>query len=490
LFVKILFVTPQLGSWATHGHHVAPNQMHAQWAAYVREHGAADVEVLDCKVLGIRFEHMLKTVKDKNPDVVVLGDILHSYGGFAVQKYFNEAAAGIKKALPAAKIVVGGLWYSSLSTETLEQNPAIDFVVMGEGEVTFCELVEALKKGRAHVEDIPGLASRKDGKVVWGPVRELIEDLDTLPLPAYDLFPMDKYVGHTYWKPFVEIVTSRGCTHGCTFCYEWSEHDPRGIKNFNRWRAKSARRVVDEVELLEKKFGVKVMVVQEDNFNINGRRVREFCEEKIKRGLSMKWVSLGCASDWVRLEKDVPLMKRAGMFMGVFGIEVANNEELRRLDKGITVDQIYKTIDILRKNDIAIVGDIMIGFDYDTEDIIKERFAFAEKVDPDVMWVGYLTPPPGSPIWKDVVRRGWVDLQKIDILKWDFLHPVIPTEHLSIEDLGRLGAWGMREFYAQPGRMQRIFGSNFDELAKLCFKDVMAGVGKWEAGAVKGEKHI
>jgi len=488
--VKILFVTPQLGSWATHGHHVAPNQMHAQWAAYVREHGAADVEVLDCKVSGIRFEHMLEIVKDKHPDVVVLGDILHSYGGFAVQKYFNEASAGIKKVFPSAKIVTGGLWYSSLSTETLEQNPAIDFVVMGEGEVTFSELIEALKKGRTHFEAIPGLASRKDGKVVWGPVRELIEDLDTLPLPAYDLFPMDKYVGHTYWKPFVEIVTSRGCTHGCTFCYEWSEHDPRGIKNFNRWRAKSAKRVVDEVELLEKKFGTKAMVIQEDNFNINGRRVREFCEEKIKRGLNMKWVSLGCASDWVRLEQDVPLMKEAGMFMGVFGIEVANDDELRRLDKGITVGQIYKTIDILRKNDIAIVGDIMIGFDYDTENIIKERFAFAEKVDPDVMWVGYLTPPPGSPIWRDAVRRGWVDPEKIDMLKWDFLHPVIPTEHLSIEDLGRLGAWGMREFYAQPGRMQRIFGSNFDELAKLCFKDVMAGVGKWEAGAVKGEKHI
>lgn len=488
--MKILFVTPQLGSWATHGHHVAPNQMHAQWAAYVRAHGAADVEVLDCKVSGIGFEHMLEIVKDKHPDVVVLGDILHSYGGFAVQKYFNETAAGIKKVIPSAKIVVGGLWYSSLSTETLEQNPAIDFVVMGEGEVTFCELIEAFRKGRTHFEAIPGLASRKDGKIVWGPVRELTEDLDALPLPAYDLFPMDKYVGHTYWKPFVEIVTSRGCTHGCTFCYEWSEHDPRGIKNFNRWRAKSAKRVVDEVELLERKFGTKAMVIQEDNFNINGRRVREFCEEKIRRGLHMKWVSLGCASDWVRLEQDVPLMKKAGMFMGVFGIEVANDDELRRLDKGITVDQIYETIGILRKNDIAIVGDIMIGFDYDTEDIIKERFAFAEKVDPDVMWVGYLTPPPGSPIWKDVVRRGWVDPNKIDMLKWDFLHPVIPTEHLSTEDLGRLGAWGMREFYAQPGRMQRIFGSNFDELAKLCFKDVMAGVGKWEAGAVRGEKHI
>ncbi len=488
--MKVLFVTPQLGSWATHGHHVAPNQMHAHWAAYAREQGTIEAEVLDCKALDIPFEKMLEIIKEKNPDVIVLGDILHSYGGFAVQKYFNDAAHAIKKILPEIKIVVGGLWYSFFGKETLEKHSAIDFVVMGEGELTFNALMEALNKGETDFSSIAGLSSRKQGQVVFGPVRELIKDLNELPLPAYDLFPMEQYVGHTYWKPFAEIVTSRGCTHGCTFCYEWSEHDPRALKHFNRWRSKSAMRVVEEVELLEKKFGTKVMVIQEDNFNINASRVREFCNEKIKRNLDMKWVSLGCASDWVRLEKDIPLMKKAGMFMAVFGIEVASDDELRKLDKGISVDQIFKTIEILRKNDIAIVGDIMIGFNYDDEAIIKRRFEFADQVDPDVMWVGYLTPPPGSPIWADGIKRGWIEPNNLDMLKWDFLHPVVPTEHLSIEDLGRLGAWGMREFYSKPGRIQRILQSNFDELAKLCFKDVMAGINKWEAAAVHGESHI
>ncbi len=488
--MKVLFLTPQLGSWATHGHHVAPNQMHAQWAAYARQFGTIEAEALDCKALQIPFDEMVEIVGQKKPEVVVLGDILHSYGGFAVQKYFNDSARAVKKILPKTKIVVGGLWYSYLSKETLEQEVAIDFVVMGEGEITFNDLMKALGEGRPSFKDIPGLASRENDRPVLGPVRGLIEDLDRLPLPAYDLFPMDKYVGHTHWKPFVEIVTSRGCTHGCTFCYEWSEHDPRSLKNVTRWRAKSAKRVIEEIELLENTFGVKVIVIQEDNFNLNPKRVREFCEEKIRRGLKMKWVSLGCASDWVRMEKEIPLMKEAGLFMGVFGIEVASDQELRKLDKGITVEQIYGTIELLRRQDIAIVGDIMIGFDYDTEEIIKRRFEFADQVDPDVMWVGYLTPPPGSPIWQDGIRRGWIDPKHIDILKWDFLHPVVPTESLTIEDLGRLGAWGMREFYSKPGRIQRIMGSNFDELAKLCFKDVMSNVGKWEAGAVKGESHI
>lgn len=488
--MKVLFLTPQLGAWATHGHHVAANQMHAHWAAYARQQGTIEPEVLDCKAMGIPMDKMVEILKQKNPDVIVLGDVLHSYGGFAVQWYFNQAAQKVKKALPEVKIVAGGLWYSCLSKESLDENPALDFVVMGEGEVTFTDLMDALNKGKANFKDIPGLASRENGKIVLGPVRELIADLDTLPLPAYDLFPMEKYVGHTYWKPFAEIVTSRGCPHGCTFCYEWSEHDPRAKQHFYKWRAKSAKRVVDEVELLEKKFGVQAIVIQEDNFNVNGKRAREFCEEKLKRGLDMKWVSLGCASDWVRAEADIPLMKKAGMFIGVFGIEVASDQELRKLAKGITVEQIYKTIEILRRNDIAIVGDIMIGFEYDTEEIIKQRFAFADEVDPDILWIGYLTPPPGSPIWEDAVKRGWVDPKNIDILKWDFLHPVVPTEHLSIADLGRLGAWCMREFFSKPGRVHRILESNFDPLAKLCFQDVMSSVPQWEAGAVEGKLHV
>lgn len=488
--MRVLFVTPKAGSWATHGHHVAANQMHAHWAAYAREQGTIGPEVLDCKALEIPADQMLEIIKAKNPQVVVLGDMLHSYGGFAVQWYFDQTAKKVKEALPNIKVVVGGLWYSYLSKESLQKNPAIDFVIMGEGEITFNELMDTLNKGKTNFSDIAGLASRQDGKVVFGPVRELIADLDMLPLPAYDLFPMEKYVGHTYWKPFMEIVTSRGCPHACTFCYEWSEHDPRALNQFNKWRAKSAKRVVDEIELLEKKFGVKVVVIQEDNFNVNGTRAREFCEEKIKRGLQMKWVSLGCASDWVKAEQDIPLMKKAGMFMGVFGIEVANNAELRKLGKGVTVEQIYKTIEVLRSNDIAIVGDIMIGFDYDTEQIIKDRFAFADKVDPDILWVGYLTPPPGSSHWTDSIKKGWVDPDKIDILQWDFLHPVVPTDHLSIPDLGRLGAWSMREFFSKPGRIHRILESNFDPLAKLCFQDVMNGISQWEAGAVEGKSHI
>jgi len=486
--MKILFVMPKVGAWATHGIHRAPNQLYAHWASFVREKGYQGVEILDCRALEIDLEEMTQRVKDKNPDIVVLGDMLHSYGGYAIVWYFIEAAKRIKEVLPKTKIVIGGLWFSALPMQTLKKYPFIDFVVMGEEE-SFFDLIEAIDKEK-NLKDVAGIASRVDGEVVLGPHKPLLEDLDRLPLPAYDLFPMDRYVGHTHWKPFVEMVTSRGCPSACTFCYEWDQYDPRYPQDFLKWRAKSPQRVIEELEALHKKYGVKVVVIQDDNFNVDPKRVEEFCRLKKEKDIPIKWVSLGRAVDWVNCEKILPLMKETGLFIGVYGIEVTTQEELKKIAKGITIDQIKKTVEFLRKNDVAVVADIMMGFDYDDEAVVKQRFEFTDEVDPDILWIGYVTPAPNSPLWKIALKKGWIDTENIDLLKWDFLHPVMPTDHLSIEDLGRLGAWCMREFYSKPGRIQRIMTSNFDPLAKLCFQDVMRGVSKWEEGAVKGKKHI
>lgn len=486
--MKILFVMPKVGAWATHGEHRAPNQLYAHCAAFIREKGYDNVEVLDCRALDISMEDMTEQVKEKDPEAVILGDMLHSYGGFAIIHYFLEAARRIKEVLPHTKIILGGLWFSSTPTETLESYSFIDYVVMGEEE-SFYNLLEAIDKSKP-LKDVAGIAYRLDGKVILGSHKALLEDLDKLPLPAYNLFPMDRYVGHTHWKPFVEVVSSRGCPSACTFCYEWDQYDPRTPNDFLKWRAKSPERVIEELELLYKKYGVKVVVIQDDNFNVDPKRVEKFCKLKLEKNIPIKWVSLGRAVDWVNCENILPLMKKSGLFMGVFGIEVTTSEELKKIAKGVTIEQIKKTIDILRANDIAIVADIMMGFDHDTEQIIKQRFEFTDQVDPDVLWIGYVTPAPNSPIWRQRVKQGKINTKNIDFLKWDFLHPVMGTEYLSIEDYGRLGAWCMREFYSKPGRVQRIMMSNFDPLAKLCFQDVMRGVTRWEEGAVKGEKHI
>lgn len=493
---KVLFIMPPIGGWATHGINKAANQFYAQLAAYIREKKVGDPYVLDARAFDLTYDDVQSKVKELKPDVVVLGEILHSTGGLAVIWHFNKTAACVKEARPQTKVVVGGLWYSALYKETLEDNPAIDFILIGEGELTLEDLLKNLESGTSDFSKVPGLASRRGAyekgsvQVVAGPHRELIKDIDVLPLPAYDLFPMAKYVNHTYWTNFCELLTSRGCPGGCSFCYEWSQYDPRYPKDFVSWRSHSAHRIVEELEVLTKKFGVKTVVFQDDAFNVNRQMVEDVCKGILEKDIKINWVILGRADDWARQEDLIPLMKKAGMFMGLVGIEVANDKELSKIGKGVTVFQIKQTVDSLRRNDIATVGTFMIGFEDDTEETIKQRFAFADQVDPDVFALQFVTPVPGSPLWIKLVKDGVLDPKAIDLKKWDFQHPVVPTKHLSLEEVGRLGSWCMREFFSRPHRIHRIMSSRYSELAKLCVKDFMSNISKFEAAATKGDLYV
>ncbi len=483
--MKVLFLTPPLKAWDSHGYHLAANQMHAQLAAYLREKGIAEVDALDCRADEVDWDGMVKYAQETKPDMVFVGELLHSTCGAAVIWYFNEGLRLIKEAMPEVITVAGGLWYSGDAERQLRLNPTIDYIMLGEAELTLEDLINNKKDPKVDEREIPGLVSRReDGTIVFGPHRDLIPDLNVLPMPAYDLFPMTKYVGHTYWKPFAEMMTSRGCPGKCHFCYEWALYDSRtASQDFTSWRGLKGKRIVDELDILEKEYGITTVVMQDDAFNSDTEAMIEFCEEKIKRGNKIQWVCLGRADQWVSQHDILPLMKKAGLFLALTGVEVEDDMTLTKQGKGVTVDQIKKTIKILRENDIGSVGTVLIGLRDDDEAKIKERLRVADEIDPDIFALDYLTPVPNSPDWKYGIKQGWFDPDTIDLKVWDFQHPVIPTDHLSIEEVGRLGAWCMREYYSKPERIHRIFSSNYDEKVKLCVKDFMDNISKWEANS-------
>ncbi len=488
--MKVLFLTPPLKAWDSHGHHLAANQMHAQLAAYVREKKIATPQVIDSRAEGLDWAGMIKRVDELKPDMVFVGELLHSTCGAAVIWYFNEGLRLIKEKYPKVITIAGGLWYSGDAERQLRLNPQIDYIMLGEAELTLEDLINNLKDKKKDERDIPGLVFRKkDGTVVFGPHRELIPDLNVLPMPAYDLFPMTKYIGHTYWKPFAELMTSRGCPGKCHFCYEWALYDSRtASKDFTSWRGLKGKRIVDELDILEKQYGIKTVVMQDDAFNSDTAAMIEFCEEKIKRGNKIDWVCLGRADQWISQHSILPLMKKAGLFLALTGVEVEDDMTLNKTGKGVTIDQIKKTIQILRENNIGSVGTVLIGLKEDTEAKIKERLRVAEQIDADIFALDYLTPVPNSPDWRYGIKKGWFDPDKINLKDWDFQHPVIPTDHLSIEDVGRLGAWCMREYYSKPERIYRIMNSNYDIKVKLCVKDFMNNISKWEANSRVGAK--
>ena len=336
--MKILFVQPPLGAWATWGTHKAINIGHAQLAGYLRQHNPGlAIEVLDCRAYGLTEAQMIEKIGVSRPDVVYLGDILHTTGGLAVVFIYNEAARKAKERYPHIKTVVGGIFYASAPEFTMQENPHLDFCLSGECEVTLSELMKELEKTQPHFAAVKGLAYRENGQVRLTAYRPLIQDLDALPMPAYDLFPMDQYVGHTYWKNYSETWNSRGCPAACTFCYEWGQFDPRGQQDLRNYRFRSGKKVVDEMELLYDKHGIRVIVMMDDTYNVSRQRMEETIEECLRRNIQMKWMPLGRAPYFIR---DIDLFKdlrRAGCFMCLVGLEVADDAELKKIKKGITV---------------------------------------------------------------------------------------------------------------------------------------------------------
>ncbi len=480
--MKILFLTPPIKAWDSHGFHRAANQMHAQVAAYIRSKGLAEVEAIDCRARDYDWDMMMQKIKESSPDMVYLGDQLFSTCGASVIWYFNEAMRMVKEEFPQIITVASGLWYSADYERQMRLNPFIDYILIGEGEVTLEDLINNLNSQATNERDIPGLVSRRDKtSIVVGPHRGLIPDLNVLPMPAYDLFPMEKYVGHTYWKPFAELMTSRGCPGKCHFCYEWALYDSRSAtQDFTSWRGNSGRRIVDELEVLEKNYGITTVVMQDDAFNSDTKAMIEFCEEKTRRGNKIDWVCLGRADQWISQRDILPLMRKAGLFMALTGVEVEDDKTLTKTGKGVTIEQIKGTIDILRAQDIGTVGTVLIGLRDDNEEKIKRRLQTADEIDPDVFALDYLTPVPNSPDWRYGIQKGWIEPDKINLKNWDFQHPVVPTDNLTMEEVGRLGAWCMREYYSKPERIHRIMESNYDIKVKQCVMDFMNNISKWE----------
>ncbi|MEI6854256.1 MAG: radical SAM protein, partial [Bacteroidota bacterium] len=260
----------------------------------------------------------------------------------------------IRKANCTKSICLGGPYVTTLMEEIFVQTPA-DYAVYGEGEITFSELLFFIK-GQRNLEEINGLMYRDlSGEIKTNAPRELITDLDSLPLPAYDLFKMNRYPVH-------RLVTSRGCPYRCAFCNSTS------IWQFT-WRKRSAENVVAEIEFLTRQFGNKTFSFNDNSFNIDMDRVDQFCDLLIEKETKILW------STPVRAEKiNLPLarkMKKAGCYNVGVGIESANDAILKMMDKQNSIVKIEEGISIFKKAGIEVLGQFVIGSPGETLEKVK-----------------------------------------------------------------------------------------------------------------------
>lgn len=274
----------------------------------------------------------------------------------------------------------------------------IDFVVIGEGELTFYELCQVILKRKKNYENIKGIAFNKKGEIIRTPVRELISNLDDIPFPARDLVVFEKYLATPQHNPYLmrypstTIITSRGCPGKCVYC------TVRAVWG-RTWRGRGPQNVVDEIEELVKKYGVREMAFLDDSASVNKKRWNAICDELIGRKLDIKWSTPNGIAHWTLDKPTIKKMYEAGCYRVTFGIESGNPETREFLGKPYSLSQAKELIEYANNIGMWTICTNIIGFPYEKMNSIKDTIEFAKKCGTDFATFFLLIPQPTSDVY-------------------------------------------------------------------------------------------
>ncbi|RJQ18458.1 MAG: radical SAM protein [Nitrospiraceae bacterium] len=365
-----------------------------------------------------------------------------------------DVAKSIRKANREITIVIGGPHVTIMPEETLKNNREIDFAVLGEGEYTMLELVDALEKGANDFTGIKGIAFLdKENKFIITPPREPEKDIDKFPLPARHLLPMKLYrPTPTYYQklPAHIILTTRGCPFRCSYC----------SKIFgNLVRFHSVERIIKEINILIEEHGAKEIIFRDDTFTINKKHTTQLCNEMIKQGIHKKirWM---CMTRVNLIDEELlKIMKKAGCWSMHFGVESGSQRLLDLVRKDITIEQIKKAFYLTKKVGIKTKAFFMIGLPTETPEESLLTIGLAKELDPDGAQFTITVPFPGTKLFDLAKTSGhmksfrWEDYQSW--AGWTNKDLVYVTEGRTQEELKQFQKRALREFYLRPGMVFR-----------------------------------
>ena len=348
------------------------------YLATVLNRNGISTHLIDFNVEPFTRRDFRKYIRDSKPRIVGLTSFTFN---FSVAKKIIEEIKHIETQIMT---VIGGVHASAMPEKILTNIPSVDFVVVGEGEVTFLELCRKFLDGES-VKNIRGIAFGSNGKVTVNPSRVLIEDLDELPPLDRELLPVKKY-------PIASVQTSRGCPYNCIFC---------NINRFygKKFRLRNPKGVGEECESLIKKFDTKEIFFFGDSFTLEPNWVEEFCDEINRRDLKFTW---GCETrvDNVSLSL-LKKMRKAGCVEVQYGIDYGDEEVLKRLGKNFTLGCVADAVNWAKKAEIFTGGFFIFNNPGENEKTMENTFNLIQKVPVDAIEVNLLTPYPGTPLWNN-----------------------------------------------------------------------------------------
>lgn len=387
--MRILLIVYDNGSYM----HCFPQGLAYISAVLVKE--GHEVEIYSQDKFHYPEEHLTEYLNKNRFDVAGVSVI----GGYYQYRKLLMISEAINKAKHKPFYIIGGHGPSPEPEFFLKKTNA-DVVVIGEGENTAVELINAIERGKP-ITDIKGIAFLQDERVKINPRRPLIEDIDNIPFPAYDLFPVDYYrllrMPHSGACDFVmPVLSSRGCPFTCTFCYRMDQG----------FRLRSNESIIDEIKLLKEKYRINYIAFSDELLMTSGDRTTSLCESILKSGLGVKWECDG------RLNYAKPeileIMKRAGCVFINYGIEAIDDNVLRNIKKALTYEQIVKGIEATLAAGISPGLNIIFGNIGDTKETLNKGIEFLLRYDDGAQMrtIRPVTPYPGSELYNYAIKKG------------------------------------------------------------------------------------
>jgi anaerobic magnesium-protoporphyrin IX monomethyl ester cyclase len=409
------------------------------WLAAVLEKDGHQVKILDAHAERLHLDVIPQWVAEHGPFQLVGLTATTPLIGNAL-----DIARGLKSRFPSAQVVLGGVHPTVLPAEALAE-PAVDLVVRGEGEETIREI--AAEKPWHH---IAGISYRQGGAVVHNPDRKLINDLDTLPFPAYHLLPMHRYrpaAGAAKRLPASSVLATRGCPGRCTFCYRIFG---------NRLRCRSGLNLAQEVKLLQDRYGIREICFYDDTFTAVRREVRAFCHAIQDMNLDLTW---SCFSRVDTFDADTfRLMKETGCHQVMYGVETSNREILKNINKKVNPEAVAGVIRTTQEIGIDVRAAFMLGNPGETEETMEENCRYAIRLSPDLALFNICTPYPGTELfkWADennyLITKNWED--------YDLSQPVMELPTVSAAKVMEYYRKAHRRFLIRPSfiysRLRRV----------------------------------
>jgi radical SAM superfamily enzyme YgiQ (UPF0313 family) len=467
--MKILLVAPPLTQKERYGNLSEIGTLYPPlglaYIAAVAEEAGHNVKVVDCEALEYDYSDLYKVIEKYKPDVLGMTTFC------TVMDRVYKIAEKTKKICNNCSVVLGGVQTTIEPMPSLKRKD-VDFIIYGEGEVTFVEFLKEMQKPaeQRELSKIKGLFWKDtSGKILMNEKRELIQDLDALPFPARHLFPMEKYHGsaNLRGKKVLNIMTSRGCPFNCSYC---SSHLSFGKTH----RFRSAKDVVAEMKELNDEYGCDSIQFYDESFTMNRNRVIELCKEIKKSKLHIPWT---CFTRVNLVDQQMlNIMADSGCYQIFYGIESGVQRLLNLIRKGITLEQSKKALKMTRKAGIESMASLMLAIPTETEEESWQTVNFAIEIDPDYAQWLKTTPFPGNDLYELCKKSG--NIITDDYTKYtEWNEAVYVPEGRTVEEVTKTTNQAYRKFYLRPKYILRRMNAfmklplpNQYKLVKTAFK--------------------